>query len=1302
MALPSGTLSRLSRRELLKQLAATPLLLRPAPFVGSSLLSSGQPSPAALSFADVHYTPHYPARSPLDDVLRLVAPGSDSYVTEKYASEIEALLARWGQALQNGDLESLKASLSPDIQACSLTPARKTTLRNGFGIESVRHDFAPQLQTGADTLLRELGSWTGPAHRVLSSEFQVTAIQEAGIAPLSAHSAIRFSLVLQTGVAERQQRVGVWQMDWSCRTSQDDAATWQATRLLAQTETQSTVKGAGFVDVTALALGGVPSFAAQMLVGADEWRTVLDGACGIDVYGNNGVAAGDYDNDGFDDIYVCQTAGLPNRLYRNRRDGTFEDVTEKAGVGVLDNTACALFADFRNIGRQDLLVVCNSGPLLFQNQGDGTFSLKRDAFVFARPPQGTFTHAAIADYDGDGRLDIYFCLYSYYLGLDQYHYPAPYFDARNGPPNFLMHNQGDGTFTDRTEAAGLHMANDRYSFSCAWGNAGSTLLPDLYVVNDFGRNNFYRSNGDGTFRAESAKTHVEDVGAGMSACWADYNNDGHPDLYVANMWSAAGQRISQQDQFHANTPQDLRGLYRQHAGGNALYRNRGDSTFANVSQQAGAEMGRWAWCSDFIDIDHDGYPDLYISNGYITAPEPRSNPKRTGPTTNNSGKSGNLASTDLASFFWRQVVAKSPDDATPSLAYERGWNALNELIRSDHSWSGHERNVLLANNRDGSFSEVSGALAIDFLEDSRSFALADLDGDGRLEIVLKNRNAPQLKILRNAMEHLGNSITFRLRGTKSNRDAIGTAITVQAGDLHQTKYLQAGSGFLAQHSKDLFFGIGQTPADIRATVRWPGGITQQFDHLPSNSQIHLEEGKPTFTATPFTKPAAIYTGLQQTQPSLRPASLPRKTWLLDPVKAPGFSLQNSQGSTYTLAENRGRNLLLHFWSIYSADCMDQLHAFEHSRAALANAQLDVLLIHLDTAHDRDQAQVAIQKERFSLPVLFATEDVGGIYNIVIRYLFDRRNDLEPPATLLLDSHNMIVKVYQGAVQVEELIQDAESIPVSSEDRTTRGLPFPGEIYSGKFSRNDFTYGIAMFQHGYFHQAEESFRQVIAKRPDDAEAHYNLGTLTLRAKQYSDARQYLQQALKLKPDYPEAWNNLGMIAAQEGQATQAVQNFERSLTLRPNYPTALLNLGNLYRRQQDFPKAQDLLSQAVRLQPDDPEVNYSLGMFYAQQNKTGPAIQYLEKALSLRHDYPEALNNLGVILVRQQDYMKAEQQFQICIRLVPDFDESYLNLARLYVLQQQNGKARQALEDLLRRKPDSTVARQGLQMLSSTP
>ena len=143
--------------------------------------------------------------------------------------------------------------------------------------------------------------------------------------------------------------------------SRDAAQSWKVSRWEAGEETLGVVRDPAFIDVTTQAMGQTDAFSKQLAHGADYWRTVLDGAIGVDVYGNNGVSAGDFDNDGFDDFYICQPAGLPNRLYRNRGDGTFEDVTEKAGVGVLDGTACALFADFDNKGLQDLLVVSGRG-----------------------------------------------------------------------------------------------------------------------------------------------------------------------------------------------------------------------------------------------------------------------------------------------------------------------------------------------------------------------------------------------------------------------------------------------------------------------------------------------------------------------------------------------------------------------------------------------------------------------------------------------------------------------------------------------------------------------------------------------------------------------------------------------------------------------------------------------------------------------------------------------------------------------------------------------------------------------------
>ncbi|HEY3625501.1 MAG TPA: tetratricopeptide repeat protein [Terracidiphilus sp.] len=1262
----------ISRRVILKDIAIAPLLLRAAPLFGLSSLGTS-PQPAA-DFTDFRLTPHYPSPSPLADVLALVAPGSDAYVTEKHALEIEAILGRWGQELKSSPRahSALAPALDAGIQACSLVPAGKSALRSAYGIEIEKRQFASELIAGRDRFIENIGKWLGEVLRVETAEFEIYGIQQSNHSRVTVLADIRYDLVMEPASSReersREERLGSWHIEWI----RDESGAWRAVKWQAGEETICRASASVFVDITAHALAGVQSYRSQLLHGADYWRTVLDGAVGVDVYGNNGVAAGDYDGDGFDDLYICQPAGLPNRLYRNRGDGTFEDVTEKAGVGVLDGTACALFADFRNRGRQDLLVVCGTGPLLFVNQGDGTFSLRREAFKFARPPLGTFTHAALADYDGDGRLDIYFCTYMYYLGLDQYHYPIPYYDARNGPPNCIFHNEGDGTFIETTDRAGLNADNNRYSFACAWGDSNGNGLPDLFVANDFGSSQLYRNNGDGTFKVVSKEARVESVGAGMSCCWADYDNDGHQDIYVPSMWEAAGQRVSGQQQFHEKAPETIRALYQRHARGNALYRNAGDGTFQNLGHEAGVEMGRWSWCSDFWDFDHDGYADLYVANGYLSGPDRN----------------------DLASFFWRQVVAKSPEDAIASAAYERGWNAINELVRSDRTWHGYARNVMFLNNHDGTFTEASGALGLDFLEDSRSFALADIDGDGRLEVILKNRNAPQLRIIHNAMTEIGGAISFRLRGTKSNRDAIGAAITVEAGPTKQTRYLQAGSGFLAQHAKELFFGLGNHEGNIRTTVRWPSGLAQTFEQLPANHCVEIEEGVSKFAARPFAMPPRTPADAAPVQAS---DDLPDnvETWLIEPLKAPEFSLPDLSGKQRDVASLRGNSAALIFWSSSAPQSLELLKRLQHREP---DSGLCILAINVDEPAAVEQARTLAAQPQFSFPCVFATTQVAGVYNLIYRHLFDRRRDLPIPLSFLLDRNGMIVKAYQGMFDSGRLHADARSIPANAKDRMARALPFPGMRVQSSFERNDFTYGVAMYQHGYLEHAAESFQQVIAAKPGNADAYYNLGTLKLRSNNFDEARSYLEKTLKLQPNYPEAWNNLGMLAAQQGRPDEAINDFQQSLELRPQYATAHLNLGNVYRRQKLFDQARESLTRALELQPDDPETNYSLGMLYAQQDQMRPASDYLQRAIELRPNYAEAFNNLGIVFVRLQDFSRAEEQFKSGIRAAPNFDQTYLNLAGLYAMRSDKDKARGVLEDLLRRQPDNRGAKQALELL----
>lgn len=1235
---------------------------------GAAAASSGEP--------DFHLHPHYRERRPLDAVLLKTIPGSDSFITEKYAAQISETLSAWIEGLLRSPAETkaLSESLAPQFMGGSLRPVQSKSLRTEPALQVHRNTVSSDASLPPSAFLREWRSFLNGWEKVHTAEFQITEIDASQLTSpsKSLKTRVRYELAGSGKDFHREQRVGEWDLEWTMAA----AGALSLRRFQAVAETQSRASTAFYADITAAALGSNSSYREQLQHGADYWRTVLDGASGIDVYGHNGVAVGDVDGDGFDDLYVCQAAGLPNRLYRNRGDGTFQDVTEAAGVGLLENTACALFADIDNDGRQDLIVVTTGGPLLFLNEGNGRFQQKRDAFHFANPPQGTFTGAAIADYDRDGWLDIYFCLYIYYQGTDQYKYPSPYYDAENGPPNFLMRNQRDGTFRDVTAETGLNQKNTRYSFCCGWNDYNQDGWPDLYVVNDFGRKNLYRNNGNGTFTDVAADDGAEDVGAGMSVSWLDYNNDGLDDLYVANMWTAAGLRVSTQDNFQKSAPEPVRALYRKHAMGNSLLRATTQGKFEEEIS-AGVAMGRWAWSSDAWDFDHDGFLDLYIANGMVSGPSRE----------------------DLNSFFWRQVVANSPPNAKPAQDYEQGWNALNELLRSDGTWSGYERNVFYANNRDGTFSDVSGVVGLDFSDDGRAFALADFDHDGRLEVFLKNRNAPQLRVLKNVVPELPPSISFRLRGTKSTRDAIGAGIVLETSTGRQSRTLQAGSGFLSQHSKEMLFGLGEAKGNVHATIHWPSGLVQHLHDLPPNHRISVDEGNEVPRIEAFNPPVQVNPAEKPQPAEVLPDAV--ETWLLAPVAAPPFSLADLSGRTRSLSDFRGKALLLNFWVAGSDSCRRNLDALNGNYGRWATAGLQLLAVSLDESETDIQKFASVN--RLSLSILRGSDDVAGVYNLLYRYLFDRHRDLSLPTSFLVNAAGEIVKVYQGTIEPEQVERDFQHIPHIASERMARALPFSGLITDTEFRRNYLSLGSVFFQRGYLEPAEAAFQQAFHDDPSSAEALYGLGSIYLKQHKTAEAQANFERITKMDATYPDtlpnAWNNLGLIATQQGRIADAIPYFLEALRLSPDHLVALENLGNAYRVQKRWDEARTTLERAAAVNPEDSEANYSLGMVFAQTGDTEQAHQYLERALQLKPDYPEALNNIGILYLRTERRDAAVASFEKCIQVAPDFDQAYLNLARVYAIEGTPEKARAVLLQLLQRHPGHPLAQQMLDALS---
>ncbi|MBB5327971.1 FG-GAP-like repeat-containing protein [Tunturiibacter gelidoferens] len=1227
--------------------------------------SESQPSPLMPPKCLVGSRVSYPPL--LERFIQKLNPASDVFPSEVYVATINKTLKRWSQFLCNAPLrgDAIRENASPKIIGSFLKPLSTSPLRTTGVLRVERCTFSDEL-VAANAFLQGWASWLAPFASIDVAEFEIFGIRILSDSPLKVETEISYNVVGRATDDAREQRVGTWVLSWSRKVPGEEDV-WTVEQWVAHTELRSRLTGPGFTDVTSEWI--VPNSAgmAQLNPGIDLWRGVIDGASGIDVYGNHGVAVGDIDGSGFDSFYVCQPSGLPNRLYRNRGSANFEDITEHSGTGILDGTASALFVDFLNRGKQDLLVVRSSGPLLFLNQGDGRFLPRPDAFHFARPPQGTFTSAAAADYNGDGLLDVYFCVYSYYQGLSQYSFPSPFYDAQNGPPNFLFRNRGDGTFEDLTAASGMDSNNNRFSFAAAWCDRNNNGHPDLYVANDFGRKNLYRNNGDGTFTDVAHEAGVEDYGPGMSACWLDYDNDGLQDVYVANMWLAEGKRITADEHFLPEVDPAIRKIYQKHNAGNSLYRNKGDGTFEDKSAAGGTLMGGWSWSSDTWDFDHDGYPDLYVANGFV------------------SGEDRD----DLQGFFWRQVVQCSAVLAEGSPDYELAWNAVNELVRSDYSWAGYQRNVFFLNNRDRTFSEVGGALGLDLIDDSRAFALSDFNHDGRLEFVLKNRTGPQLRILRNDLGEIGNSIAFRLTGHTSNRDAIGTVITIEAGAIRQSKFLSAGSGFASQHTKELFFGLGSATGPISISVRWPTGKVQHFTDLPANHRVEIEEGKPDFHSRPFESRIAPAQGPGESKVS---ASVPKSTWLIEPLIGPSLALPDLSGQHQQLSALRGSPVLISFFRLDCGESRRQLEMLQHGAADLAASGISVRAVALKAVVDLAEIKDFAKSARISFPILLSDDRTSTAWNIQYRYLFDRRRDIEPPTTLLLDATGSIICIYHDLVDTKSIVHDWTSAPTTPEQRFARAMPFAGPYYGNAIRRDYFTFGVAFIEYGYTDEAQAAFKRVIEIDPGYANAWFNLGTIYLNNKQYDDARRCLKETLRLSPSDADAWNNLGLISGEEGKYDEALEEFRSAARANPNYELAVQNMLRIYQFKNLPAEAQKAMEELIALAPQNSGLHLGLAMTLVAQNSMPPAIEQLQTAIRLKPNNTEARNNLGAVFMRIGRNREALDQFEECRRLAPDFDRPYINSALAYRASGQSTKANEVLQEFLIRHPDNTDVR----------
>ncbi len=394
--------------------------------------------------------------------------------------------------------------------------------------------------------------------------------------------------------------------------------------------TSRNTAGPLFADCTESVLGENDSFRQQMLLGCNYWLERIENTQEMSLFGNPGIALGDVNGDGLEDLYVCQEHGLPNRLYVQNEDGTLRDESEVAGVNWLQGSRSALLIDLDNDADQDLAVGMLGNLVVAENDGGGRFTIRT-----LLPTADDTMSIGAADYDRDGDLDIYVCGYNPDRLVDNKDSTVflsaaedfVFHDANNGGRNTLFRNDGvkDGEwqFTDVTEQVGLDANNRRFSFAVAWEDFDNDGDQDLYVANDYGRDNLYRNDaaadGEPHFVDISETANAEDSAGGMSIAWGDYDRDGWMDAYVSNMFSSAGSRVTHQPNFKPTAAPEVKARLQHFARGNTLLKNRGDGTFDDVTIPAAVEMGRWAWGSLFVDFNNDGWEDIFVANGYMTA-----------------------------------------------------------------------------------------------------------------------------------------------------------------------------------------------------------------------------------------------------------------------------------------------------------------------------------------------------------------------------------------------------------------------------------------------------------------------------------------------------------------------------------------------------------------------------------------------------------------------------------------------------------------------------------------------------------